>query len=154
MKKLVLALIVAISFSSISNAQSFVEEVDFFQSVFGMEKKAIIQNYLNVDTNSEFWDIYNDYEAQRKELGQERLELLVNYANTLASYNDDKADFLIKHNNKLSKKLDKLIYKYYKRVKRTNGSKLASQFYQAEHFFLGEIRSAAFSTLPIIGEFN
>lgn len=154
MKKVIITLITVLSFTSITQAQTTMEEVDFFQSVFGMQKKAIIANYLDVDSNPEFWSIYDAYESERKELGQKRLELLMDYANTLESYNDEKADFLIKQNNSLSKKIDKLIYKYYKKVKRTNGSKLAAQFYQAEHFFLGEIRSGVFSSLPIIGEFN
>jgi len=42
------------------------------QSIFGMEKKAIVDAFVKVEDAQKdaFWKIYDEYETARKELGK------------------------------------------------------------------------------------
>ena len=55
---------------------------------------------------------------------------------------------------KQKKSLDKLIFKYYKKMKKTAGTKPAAQFYQLEYYFLNAIRMDLLDNIPFIGELD
>jgi len=54
-----------------------------------MEKMAIVSDFLGIDGDNPFWELYDEYETKRKELGKERLAVLgkylENYMNTMTS---------------------------------------------------------------------
>jgi hypothetical protein len=54
----------------------------------------------------------------------------------------------------LQGKTDKLIVKYYDKVKKESGVKTAAQFYQLEAYFLSVIRASILNSIPFIGELN
>ena len=135
-------------------AQSNKEEVDLFQSIFGMQKKAIVAEFLGIESNNPFWKLYDEYEAKRKELGKKRLDLLSDYTEHYNSLNDEKYDQLISQTITLRKNTDKLMDDYYKKLKKASGSKLAAQFFQLESFFASQIRAAIMEEIPYIGEFE
>ena len=135
-------------------AQSYTEEIDLFQSIFGMEKKSVVSDFLNIDSSSTFWMLYDEYERKRKDLGKERFNLLVNYAANYDSMDDEKYDELVKNMVRLRKDTDKLIDQYYKKVKKTSGPKVAAQFFQIENYFLSEIRTSILESIPYIGQFD
>ncbi|MGB5229371.1 MAG: hypothetical protein WBN55_13990, partial [Eudoraea sp.] len=124
-RKFVLALGFLIAAGNISFAQSMQEEVDMVQAVFGMEKKALTIAFLDNEDDAAFWVLYDEYEVQRKLLGQKRLQILVNYANHYGDMNDEKTGQLMKAIMAQKKSLDKLIDTYYKKIKKTSGSNVA-----------------------------
>lgn len=136
------------------NAQSQQEELDLYQAVFGMEKKALVAGFINVTEDAGFWKLYDAYELERKELGKKRLSLLNNYAKNYENMTSDKADILIKDMQAQKKALDKLIDTYYKKIKKDSGSEVAAQFYQLENYILSVVRTAVLSEIPFIGEFE
>jgi len=154
MKKLFVAVLLFAVSSTALFAQTNKEEVDFFQSIFGAEKKALISDFLQLDQDDPFWALYDEYETERKELGKARLEILRNYADNYANLTDPKTDEVISDAIKQTKALDKLILKYYKKVKKTSGSKVAAQFYHVENYLLSAIRVGILESIPAIGEFN
>jgi hypothetical protein len=155
-RKLILTSIVFIvSVFGISlNAQSNKEEVDLIQSIFGMEKKAIVADFLGLENENAFWVLYDEYETTRKDLGKERLVLLYDYAENYDRLNDEKYDQLIDNTISLRKRTDKLMDQYYKKIKKVSGSKIAAQFFQLEAYFLIQIRAAIFDEIPYVGEFD
>jgi hypothetical protein len=152
--KILSLLFLTTMFGQTSAAQTYSEEVDFFQSIFGMQKKEIVAEFLSIDTDNAFWVMYDEYETKRKSMGKERLEVLLNYVENYDSLNDTKYDELISNMIKLRKGTDKLIDQYYKKIKKTSGSKIAAQFFQIETYFLSEIRTTIFEGIPYIGEFE
>jgi len=154
MKKL-LVTIITIALTSVSAfSQSENEEVDFYQSIFGMEKKAITEGFIQLDENkkADFWNIYDEYEAERKELGKKRIALISDYAENYAALTDEKMDELINSAIKQKANTDVLMAKYYKKIKKSVGSKSAAQFYQLENYFMSAIRAGIFESIPFIGE--
>jgi len=153
-KKFVLALGFLIALGNTSFAQSIQEEVDMYQSIFGMEKKDLTIAFLDNEGDAAFWTLYDEYEVQRKLLGQKRLQILVNYANNYGVVGDAQTDQLMKVVMTQKKSLDKLIDKYYKKIKKSSGSKVAAQFYQLENYILSAIRLEILDTIPFFDEFD
>lgn len=135
-------------------AQSNKEETEFFQSIFGMEKKAAVASFIQLEEGDAFWTLYDEYETERKELGKKRLEELTAYAENYESLNDEAYDALIKTMISLRKQNDKLTDAYYKKIKKASGSKVAGQFFQVESYFLSQIRALIMQEIPYIGEFD
>ena len=152
MKKLLSIAIILFASSTMVFAQVQQEEIDYYQSIFGMEKKVVVANFLELGENDAFWPIYDEYEKARKKMGQKRLETLIGYAENYDDLTDEKTDELVKQNISLRKRTNDLITKYYKKVKKTSGSKVAAQFYQIENYFITAIRSELYLSVPLIGE--
>ncbi len=155
-KAILIALIIAMStfLSNSTQAQTNKEEVDFYQALFGAEKKVLIAEFLKLDSNDPFWAIYDAYETERKELGINRLQLLSDYVENFTSLDDVKTDEIVKSTMKQKKSSDVLIDKYYKKILKTSGSKVAAQFYHFENYLLSAIRLSIYENIPAIGELD
>lgn len=157
MKKIAFTLTLAFAtLSSIAFAQSNTEEVDLVQSIFGMEKKAFIGEFIQLDGNQadSFWAIYDEYEVKRKELGKARLELLEIYAETYDSMDELTTEALLKDMIALQSSTDKLISSYAKKIKKQVDVKTAAQFFQIEGYVLSKIRTEIMENIPVIGEMD
>lgn len=150
----VMAVIAAVVFGQTLQAQTASEETDFIQSIFGMEKKTIVAEFLELEETNPFWALYDEYETKRKELGKERIQILVGYAESYDELDDEKTDKIIASMISIRKSTDKLTDSYYKKIKKASGSKVAAQFFQLEAYFLSEIRAAIMEEIPFIGEFD
>ena len=144
--------IFTLSISSNGFSQSVNEEVDLIQSIYGMEKKEVIAEFLGDAVNEDFWNIYDVYETKRKELGKQRVKLLSNYVDNYSQMKGDNADDMVKQAEKLSSSQAKLISQYTKQVRKVAGSEVAAQFYQIEHYLLSATRTEIFENIPFIGE--
>ena len=154
MKSLSTFIIVLILAPASSFAQSAIEEIEYFQSIFGMEKKAIVANFIKLEdpVKTAFWTVYDQYESERKALGQQRIALLADYANNYDKLNDEKIEELISATIKQKSSNDKLVNKYYKQMKKVAGTKVAAQFFQIESYFQSTIRASILENIPLIGE--
>lgn len=150
MKKLSF-LILAVFYIGLANAQSNTEQIDLIQSVFGMEKKAIVEEFVKVDASQKdaFWKLYDEYEIKRKELGKRRIELLTQYAENFESLNNESADTWTKEAISLTAKTDKLLVSYQKKISKATNPLAALQFYQVEEYILTGIRMSILEGLPL-----
>lgn len=121
-----------------------------------MEKKEAIQSFMKPDpTNADlFWDLYDAYEVERKDLGKRRIELLKQYVDLYDKYSDDLRDGIMTSIITQRKSLGKTVEKYYKKIKGKVGSLEASQFYQFEMYVLSGIRLSILDSMPFFGEYN
>jgi hypothetical protein len=150
MKKLTFLFIAIFAFAFV-NAQSNKEEIELVQSVFGMEKKAIINEFVKVDAAQKdaFWALYDEYETKRKDLGKRRVELLEQYAENFDKLTNETADNWTSEVIKLSAKTDDLLVTYYKKIKKVTNPVTALQFYQVEGYILSGIRVSILEELPL-----
>ncbi|MCO5723233.1 hypothetical protein [Robiginitalea marina] len=147
-------LFITVTIVQTTYAQTNSEEVDLFQSIFGMQKKEIVAEFLNANSDDAFWGLYDEYENKRKAMGKERLSVLIDYVENYNSLNNDKYDEVVANMISLRKGTDKLIDQYYKKIKKASGSKRAAQFFQIENYFLSAIRTSIFEGIPYIGQFD
>lgn len=140
------------TFSLVSKAQSDKEVVDLYQAAFGMEKKELVSQFLKLEVSDPFWAVYDQYETERKALGQKRIDLMVKYIDNFGTMTDADIDAIMKEMMTLKSSNDKLIDTYYGKVKKVSGSKVSAQFYEIENFILSAIRLEIMSSIPFIGE--
>jgi hypothetical protein len=153
MKKITL-LIFALTIAIASYSQTAKEEVDFIQAAFGMEKKAIVANYVHPAElqKDAFWKLYDEYEIARKENAKKRIQLLQQYAQQYSTMTEEQADAWTKEVIKLSATTDKLIATYYNKIKKVTSPIVATQFYQIEGYILTAIRLEILDRVPFIKE--
>ena len=156
MKKILSTLVLAIMALSFVQAQGMEEEVDYFQAIFGMEKKAAMAEFLTAEKKDSetFWAIYDEYEVARKALGKSRIELLESYAEGYGTWSDDELAEVMKGMISQKKSLAKHIDKYYKKVMKSEGAVTAAQFWQFENYLLSAVRLLILEELPFIGELD
>ena len=137
-------------------AQSNKEEIEFIQSIFGMEKKAVFSEFISIEgeASNDFWKLYDAYEAERKANGQKRIEVLSKYTESYLKLDDATTDGLVIEAMKVRDTQNKLIKKYYKSMKKVAGVKVAAQFYQLENYFANAISVTLAEEIPFIGEFD
>jgi hypothetical protein len=153
MKKIILFL-AAMAAIVVSHAQTAKEEMDLVQAAFGMEKKALVANYIQLEgaQNDVFWALYDEYETVRKDYGKTRIELLAIYANTYQSMTGEIADAWVEDVMNLQESTDKLIRTYYKKIKKEVDPITAAKFYQIENYILTAIRMELQDAMPFINE--
>ncbi|MDW8850833.1 hypothetical protein SD960_12065 [Flavobacterium sp. MMLR14_040] len=151
MKKLFLFL--AIIASTTLFAQS-TDDVILVQSLYGKSKGDIIKDYLNLPEPqaTAFQAVYDNYEAERKALGQKKMQIINDYAINYDKITDEKADELAKNNLKNNVDFEKLLSKAYGKAKKAVGPINAAKFIQLEQYFQTTIRSAVQDEIPFIGE--
>ena len=152
MKKLTL-LIAALFAFNVSYAQDDVtEEIDLMQELFGTEKKAIIEQNIDLSgVNADaFWSLYTDYEKDRQEIGKAKLELLQRYTMKKGSLTNQQAKDLMAEAVPLRTSEDKLILNYTKRIEKATNALVSTQFYQIEHYISDGIRFAILNNIDFI----
>jgi len=151
MKKYIL-FTAALLIASFAYSQSAKEEVEFIQAAIGMEKKAAVAEYIQVsDAQKEaFWQLYDEYETQRKELGKERIELLIRYGKEYRAMTVEQADAWMADVIELQGKTDKLILAYYKKIRKSTDGIVAAQFYQIENYILTIVRMKVLTEIPLV----
>lgn len=135
--------LVFIAFLSLSAfAQDNQDEIQLMQSLYGMEKRDIVAEFVELsDTQAnEFWALYDEYENQRKELGRKKYQLLQSYVDDYGEVKPEDADAFMKQVIPLRIKSDKLTDNYYKKIKSKTDPIVAMQFYQIENYLSDAIR--------------
>ncbi|MEN8124810.1 MAG: hypothetical protein ABFR32_06715 [Bacteroidota bacterium] len=156
MKKVIL-FIATVLLMNISFAQDYTnEEIEVIQELFGSEKKAIIDENINlygVDSEK-FWKLYDEYEAQRRDIAKEKLELLHKYSLKTGAVSNTLAEELLKKAIIIRAAQDNLIMKYSDKIKKNTSPLVASQFYQIEHYISDGIRFTILDNMDFIQDKN
>ena len=151
-----LILFMAFAFSITLFAQTNNDEIELLQTIYGMEKKAVVAGFIKIDEAKKeaFWALYDSYEAERKSQGKAYIKILQRYVEKYDNLNDENAATLMKDNLKHRKQTEKLLAKYYKQFTKLVGAKQAAQFFQLESYFLNINRVQLMETIPFIGELD
>jgi hypothetical protein len=151
MKKYIL-IITAIFLASFAYTQTNKEEVDLLQAAFGMDKKSIVADFVKPSEaqKAAFWQLYDEYETARKELGKQRITLLEDYAAHFIDMTPEQANEWTKKVIELQRKTDALIVSYYYKIRDKSDGIVATQFYQIENYILTAIRMQVLQNVPFL----
>jgi len=134
-------------------AQSFQSEVEILQEAFGLEKKVVVAKFMDLEASeSGFWKIYEEYEAARKKLGKERIQIIADYASSYPNLSDEKIQELFKRTQAVKESFDDLQASYFKKMRKEVGISKAAQFWQLESYFSALIQANIYTQIPFIGE--
>jgi len=151
--KHILTLVLILATTVFAVAQD--NESSMLQQIYGMEKKAILDEYLQFSSDEgkeAFWTLYNEYEGKRKVLGNKRINLLQKYVNDYVNMPESEMDELLGEVTKMNSDYVKLLNSYIKKVKKKVGVKQAAQFYQIENYLNNAINTSIAEEIPFIGE--
>jgi hypothetical protein len=155
MKKVFLFIGIVISLNTFAQS-TMKEDVDIIQSVYGKSKKELVSSYMQLTgaQSDAFWKVYDAYEADRKVLGQKKMQLIKAYADNYVNLTDEKADEIAKATLKNNIDFDKLHTSYYEKTKKVIGALDAAKFIQAEIYLQTTIRGAIQDEIPFIGDID
>ena len=152
LKTLITSLILIVGANS-AFTQSFQTEVEIIQEAFGLEKKVAVANFMELGEAAEsFWKLYDEYEAERKELGKDRIKVIADYAKSYPTISDEEIQALFKRTKAFKKSFAKLQQNYFNRMRKEVGTSIAAQFWQLESYFNAMIQAEIYSQIPFIGE--
>ena len=152
MKKLFGFILCVIAFEATS--QQLSDEAALIQSLFGSDKKNIVSEFVGVDGSAKsiFLQLYDEYEASRKSLGEKKFSVLNNYVNNYTKLTEEETGRVMSEIMKLTAGQEKLVNSYYNKIKKKCGVTAAAQFYQIESYLLSEIRTAVLESIPVISQ--
>ena len=140
---------------NVSSAQLYSEDAAIAQALFSKTKKVLVSSYLNIDDtpqNAAFWRLYDDYEAKRKAIFQERFYLFKEYSDKYLTLDDATAAKLAEGFMENTEKVDKLNHQYFKKFRKLVGGLQAATLFQIEVYTQTALQNDAHMQIPIIGE--
>jgi hypothetical protein len=130
------------------------DEISFYQSIWGMEKQAIVEAYMELSEAdaAAFWPEYEVYEVKRKDLGQDKVMILSDYAKNYGSITGEVAKDLIHRGTANNIAMQKLMKKTFNKLSKTIDPVAAAKFVQLENYFIVMIQMSIQESLPFIDE--
>jgi len=132
-------------------AQEFKQESDLIKSIVGKAKKDFVASIIDIPagTSAQFWEYYNEYETQRQDLANKRINLIAQYTAVFDS--NDRKDYksIISEAVSLSNQNQKLIKKYYTKISKNVDAKTALQFFQTEEYLRTAIDNKLYANIPM-----
>jgi hypothetical protein len=153
MKKVFLILFVAFS-AGISAQTTEKEDLDVIQGIYGKSKKELAVAYMAIPEaqGAAFWKVYDEFEVERKALGQAKVGIINDYAANYANLTDESADKIAKASLKNNMDYQKLFGKYYDKYKKVVGAVTAAKIIQFENYMQTTVQSEIQDAIPFIGE--
>jgi hypothetical protein len=129
------------------------EYVNLLRQDVSAQKAKLLGEIMQFDAEdaAKFWPIYRDYDAELKKVNDLRVANILEYSRSYATLTNEKADELIKNAMAYQEQRDKLLAKYYERVRQELGGITAARFVQVEHQLLTIIDLKIASSLPVMG---
>jgi hypothetical protein len=155
MKKLLTAVGIFLFISA--SAQLTKDDVNLVQSIYGKDKRDLMQQYMTFKdsaTARSFWKMYDAFEVERKKLGQDYIKILQDYADNYDKLSNNKADELVTKMSANNIAFENLYIRYYKKMKPVVGALKASQFIQLESYLRSVIKTSILDEIPFIGEID
>lgn len=97
-----------------------------------------------------FTPVYRDYARDQQKIGDERLELIKDYAKNYDSLDDTKANDMFLRMNKIEDKTLKLRGDYWPKFAKALGAKRAAKFYQVDNRLSLIINVQLTSAIPLL----
>jgi len=156
MKIRFLSILILTFFSNSIFAQVPQAEIDNLQSKFADAKKGIVVELipLREDQKDDFWKLYEEYDSKRKEIGKERLVVVLSYVDNNLAMNDEDLNKEVLKFIKVKSKTNSLIEKYYKKINNKFGGKVASKFYMVEVYFQSQVVEQFGKHIPFMVELD
>ena len=156
MKKLFVLAACLFALLADTTAQSNKEDIDIIQSVYGKDKKALMEAYMTIPEKSSvaFWKLYDEYEVKRKAIGRKKIALLEQYAQSYTNLDNAKALQLSKSSINANIEYENLMGLYLQKFGAVIGGKEASKLIQMETYLQTVVRLAIQDHIPFIGEMD
>jgi Spy/CpxP family protein refolding chaperone len=153
MKKFILIAICAVLGLAVQ-AQTNIDELKYLQNMFGMEKKQLVAERMNISTadSAKFWALYEDYELYRSEISEKRANNVQQYVDNYKNITNAKANEILKNTFEINNEQSKLWQKTYNTMSKALSPVTAGQFIYLEMYIEALGRERLSNIIPHIGE--
>jgi hypothetical protein len=136
-KVVVVLMLVGVSFLSGSrvSAQTATEqEIELLRKDIRSQKKQLIALNLSLTAKeaTNFWPVYDQYQAEYKKIGDAKVALIMEYAQNLGTMTDEQALDYLKRSEEISESVIQLRNKYVPLVNQVLPGKKTATFFQLE----------------------
>jgi hypothetical protein len=97
-----------------------------------------------------FWPVYRDYVRDQQKIGDERVEVIKDYAHNYDSMNDDKARDMVQRMINVDDETLNLREDYWPKFMKALGAKRAAKFYQVDNRITLMVNLQLASAIPLI----
>lgn len=134
MRKLIF-LFIAVFAGAQLMAQTEMDYIEVARDVLKTEKKAAIADVMELSKEEAdvFWPLYNEYNNKASLIQNDRIKIILDYAENFENLTDEKADELWTKSLSVDSQLLKLEKSYYKKFKKILPVKKAARYFQAEN---------------------
>jgi ABC-type Fe3+-hydroxamate transport system substrate-binding protein len=155
MKRILLAAIL-MAFTLGAFAQVSSEDLAIIQSVYSKDKSDIIKSKLNLSDaqGKAFWPLYDQYEAKRVRLSNQRVAIINDYLKKYDQLNGQSSTALMNRVFANDKAFTNLQQSYFPQFAAAVGGKNAAKFYQLENYLQLIVRLHVQDEIPFIGELD
>jgi hypothetical protein len=152
MKNILIALTAVIVTMTVY-AQPTKDEINYMQSLWGMEKREIVKKTIILGENEskDFWSVYDKYEDARKELGKERINTILDYGDNVDKITNEKAEEIALKMLSNQTKFLELLNKTFDQMKAVVSQIKAFQFVLLENYMDTAIKLKVVEELPFVG---
>jgi len=135
-------------------AQTSDAEADAIINLLGVQKREAISKLVSVSGKDSlaFWKIYDEYQKENKANAKSRIQLYEQTAHSYGSMSPAVADSLSRRYFVNRMDQEKMLEKYYNKIKASTNAVVAFEFYQAEVYLLTQIRAQIMSQIPTYGQ--
>ncbi|MCX7893921.1 MAG: hypothetical protein N2544_16330 [Burkholderiales bacterium] len=130
----VLALLVALAAPAAADDMTLETYLQLLRSDLRSYKTKIIAEGMDLSEADAkgFWPVYREYEVELAAIGDERVELLKEYAKAFATMTDAKAEDITRRGFALDQRRTELKARYFDRFERATSARTAARFFQIE----------------------
>jgi len=132
MKKLLFVLVFVLTNTVAYGQEAYIE---LLRSNIKTKKVAIVtevMQFTNEEANA-FWPVHREYDFELAKIGDERLQLIKDYARNYETMTDEKAKELVERALKLEDRRTTLKKKYFKKFDKVLPSRTVAKFFQLEN---------------------
>lgn len=155
MKKVLFLFCCLLLLAATASAQQLLNNEDpFFRMTFNKEKRALVQEFMDLSEGdaAAFWPLYNDYEQERQIIGGARLTLAESYADKYDALTETQADGFVAEALRLRQAHQRLLQRYYKKIKKKTSPLVATKWLQLEEYLYTAILWELYEEIPFVGE--
>lgn len=152
MKRLAMAILLAVFVASPALAGQARDNIALTQSIVEVERKMLVANNLTLtDAQAkEFWPLYDQFEENMRRLNDRRGDLILNLAREFNTLEGDRAQEMLKESLSINAARIKLKQKFVKRFNKILPPKTVVRFFQIESKLDAVIDYELASTIPLI----
>jgi hypothetical protein len=127
-------------------------DIQLLRSDVQSSKNDIIAHTMQfTDTESSaFWPVYRDYANQQAKIGDERLQIIKDYAQQYDKIDDAMANNLAQRSVNVEAKFVNLRQEYWPKFEKALGAKRAAKFYQVDSRLSLMVNLQLASAIPLI----
>jgi len=127
-------------------------DIQLLRSDVQAQKNQIIAHNMQF-TDSEsaaFWPVYRDYSRDQSAIGDERVQLIKDYAQHYATLDDTKADNMTRRLLNIEAKVVNVRQEYWPKFEKALGAKRAAKFFQVDNRLTLLVNLQLVSEIPLV----